>query len=384
MYLKRHGGENMKKLISFFKEQKALVIFVGVVIIIFGVGIFQKYEDNNVSWEVLDDEGGMFSKVKNGKEVGEMYRVLEYIDNSDWHEDKKADCKHGGRKSAIAIVDGEEVTVIWKTPPEHEYSEWEVVKEAKCNEEGEEQRTCVKCGKKDTKNIDKTAHSLGEWKITKKATCNSAGEQEAQCEICGEKFPEEIDKLKHKWSTLKIIKNATQTRLGKKKIICSICGKKKVVDLDLPKSYDEGMHRVGKDIPAGKYILYAEYDSSAYFAILKDSSGNFDSIIVNDNFYGNSIVDVKKGEYLELSGCEAVPAKEGVGVDTNGEGMFRVGVDIEPGEYKLVSGGKHGYYCVYPNARHRDILHNDNFNGSAYVTVSNGQYLLLSNCKIKK
>lgn len=379
MYLKRNGGENMEKLKSILK-----VLFIGFAIILLCAGIFQKYEGNKVSWEVLNDEEGMFSRVKRGKAFGEMYSVQEYINDNEWFEDKKADCKHGGIKSATAVVDGEEVEVIWKTPPEHEYSDWKVVKEANCYEDGEEERTCVNCGKKDTESIYATEHSISKWKITKKATCKSAGEREGRCEICGDELIEDIDKLHHKWSTEKITKNATQTKLGKKQVICSMCGKKKTVELDLPRSYEEGMYKVGKDMPVGKYIVYTNSSESAYFAILKNLEDDEDSIVANDNFFNNTIVDVRKGEYLELSGCEAVPVKKGVGVDTNGEGMFRVGVDIEPGEYKLKSYDDYGYYCVYPDARHEDIIKNNIFTTSAYVTVSNGQYLELSNCRIVK
>ena len=59
MYLKRHGGENMNKLKSILK-----VLFIAFAIILLCAGIFQKYEGNKVSWEVLNDEEGMFSRVQ--------------------------------------------------------------------------------------------------------------------------------------------------------------------------------------------------------------------------------------------------------------------------------------------------------------------------------
>lgn len=61
--------------------------------------------------------------------------------------------------------------------------------------------------------------------------------------------------------------------------------------------------------------------------------------------------------------------------------MFKVGVDIEAGEYKVTAEeGEMGYYCVYGDSRHDDIIANDNFEGSAYVTVKDGQYLVLNRC----
>ena len=40
-----------------------------------------------------------------------------------------------------------------------------------------------------------------------------------------------------------------------------------------------------------------------------------------------------------------------------------------------------GYYCIYSSSRQDNIISNDNFDGQRYVTVSDGQYLLLSRCK---
>lgn len=120
---------------------------------------------------------------------------------------------------------------------------------------------------------------------------------------------------------------------------------------------------------------------------MKNSSGNLDSIVANDNFKNNSIIEVRNGEYLELSDCCAVQITNKVGVDITSEGMFRVGIDIEPGEYKLKTiDDDSGYYCIYNSLRHNidSIVSNKNFTKSAYVTVSNGQYLLLSDCKISK
>ena len=42
--------------------------------------------------------------------------------------------------------------------------------------------------------------------------------------------------------------------------------------------------------------------------------------------------------------------------------------------------GETGYYCVYGDSRHDDIIANDNFEGSAYVKVNDGQYLVLVRC----
>ena len=59
---------------------------------------------------------------------------------------------------------------------------------------------------------------------------------------------------------------------------------------------------------------------------------------------------------------------------------------VEAGEYKLMcDANKRGYYCIYdsPLSGEESIVANDNFENSAYVTVSEGQYLLLNRCYIE-
>lgn len=72
-------------------------------------------------------------------------------------------------------------------------------------------------------------------------------------------------------------------------------------------SVGEGMYLVGKDIPAGTYLLKttsAEY--GGYYARCKDASGEITSIIANDNFTNTAYITVNNGEYLQLTRCGAV------------------------------------------------------------------------------
>ncbi len=146
-------------------------------------------------------------------------------------------------------------------------------------------------------------------------------------------------------------------------------------------SYSDGKYKIGTDIPAGEYVIFANDETEAYFCLSSDANGN--DIIANDNFQYNSIMKLKKGEYLELSDCYAVPIKEAK-IDKKKAGMLKVGKHIKAGEYKLECTSENGaYYCIYNDSRQQDIDANDNFDGQTYVNVRKGQYLQLSGCKIK-
>lgn len=160
-----------------------------------------------------------------------------------------------------------------------------------------------------------------------------------------------------------------------------------LTESNIKKIYNSGVYKVGVDIPAGEYCVYAEYDDyGGYYCVSSDSAG--DSIIGNDNFDYNAFVTVYDGQYIKLSRAIAIPANEIDGVkykiDTSKTGTFRVGIDIPAGEYKLINNSDYfGYYCVYNSSdADADIVTNDNFEGQAYITVYEGQYLLINRCNI--
>ncbi len=147
-----------------------------------------------------------------------------------------------------------------------------------------------------------------------------------------------------------------------------------------------GMYKVGQDIPAGEYFLKQNGSISAYFAILKDSSGTLDSIIANDNFNTFRYVKLKDGEYLEVDRAvfiEVENAPEDI-IDEDDreegiapEGMYKIGRDLPAGEYKVICDDDMAYIEVAKDSRHKSssIVSNDNFSSSRYIKVKNGQYL---------
>lgn len=147
--------------------------------------------------------------------------------------------------------------------------------------------------------------------------------------------------------------------------------------------YRAGMYKVGEDIPAGEYLFLAKSSSSGYICITPDS--NQSEIISNALFSGSQFATVTDGQYLEVKRCVFVPADgHAISIDDPNaipDGMYRVGTDIPAGEYRLTSSSDSGYYCIYPSSDlPLDIETNLIFEGSAYVTVYDGQYLELSRC----
>lgn len=149
------------------------------------------------------------------------------------------------------------------------------------------------------------------------------------------------------------------------------------------KSYPAGMYKVGTDLPAGEYVLFLD----GYFQVAKDSTGSLDSIICNDKYSGKSIVTVKDGQYLTVKDSLIWDINDFPKNDSPeklSDGMYKVGVDLKPGEYKVHCTGGMAYCEVAKDSNHTidSIISNDTFEGDKYITVKDGQYIKLSNAEL--
>jgi hypothetical protein len=68
----------------------------------------------------------------------------------------------------------------------------------------------------------------------------------------------------------------------------------------------DGVYEVGVDLAPGRYKTAgpdaSDFMPNCYYARLKDDSGDFKSIIANDNLQGPGSVTVKAGEFVKFSG----------------------------------------------------------------------------------
>lgn len=155
--------------------------------------------------------------------------------------------------------------------------------------------------------------------------------------------------------------------------------------------YKPGKYKVGKKLPAGEYKLLAKEDG-AYFSITSDSNGR--DIIVNDIFDTQNYVTVQEGQYLNLSRCVAISidkldsknnkfiAPASKFSDYMFDGVYKAGIDFEPGEYTVEEIDDMPYVAVLNNSSSHDIDSNDIFENQTFVTVQEGQYLKINRAKI--
>jgi hypothetical protein len=151
--------------------------------------------------------------------------------------------------------------------------------------------------------------------------------------------------------------------------------------------YKAGSYKIGTDMPAGEYKLFAKDTliGMSYYELCKDSSGEFNSIICNDNYSNFTYLTVEDGQYLNMRDAYAVPAEELSPYEPEDgkyvTGMYKVGFDIPAGEYKVKVDESSLMGMAYversKNSKHQlsSIISNDNITEEKYITIKDGEYL---------
>lgn len=153
-----------------------------------------------------------------------------------------------------------------------------------------------------------------------------------------------------------------------------------------------GTYKVGTDIEPGEYLVFA--DGPGYIEASKDSSGQIESIIFNDNLLNDAhaYVTLNDGEYFKLERAYMYPVESAPSVVPEDgvytDGMYKVGEDIPAGEYRVELNESSvmgmGYLEVSSDSRHQidSIITNDNVQADTYITVQDGQYLKIQDLTI--
>lgn len=151
-------------------------------------------------------------------------------------------------------------------------------------------------------------------------------------------------------------------------------------------SYELGSYRVGVDIAAGETTIkvadgagYMIFDSSDYF--------DEDNMVYIGAGYYPEYVNLKKGQVIWFLDNATVGAKvAGAKSDGSyGEGMYKVGKDIQPGKYDLIPTDGENSYAIYYDLKFAEISYRDygdNIESTTVVTLASGEYIEFIGCKL--
>ena len=148
--------------------------------------------------------------------------------------------------------------------------------------------------------------------------------------------------------------------------------------------FPSGTYTAGTDIPAGEYILLLDHTSSyGYYCIGTNDSEDAEYIDYNSFDY-NAIIRLENGQELALQGCSAAPMNEVPKIDYFYGNMYKIGYHIPAGTYRLkaLDSASSGiaYVLSYPSDNYDVVEDYTYVDGTAAITVMNGQYLQLDGC----
>lgn len=223
-----------------------------------------------------------------------------------------------------------------------------------------------------------------------KGMVNPSDDPETVYGIISETFITPYDEEVYDWyneSYLVFKDNAEETEFDINDIPAAIVKDSEPAQEQDSIKYGEGMYKVGSDIPEGEYILIRNEDERYFSSVCVSSDGNKDDIITYDLFDTHHYITVNSGQYLELSGCTAISSKNRLVVVDDlkniPQGTYKVGTDIPAGEYKLAADPDAVISSVgiqdSSKADHELITYNI-IKNTSYITVKNGQYLVLTDC----
>ncbi|MBT2547351.1 hypothetical protein J7I85_03245 [Arthrobacter sp. ISL-65] len=134
----------------------------------------------------------------------------------------------------------------------------------------------------------------------------------------------------------------------------------------------DGTYRVGTQIKPGLYKSTG--GSFCYWARLSGFSGNLSDIKANDIVSGVAYVQILPGDVgFETSGCGAwttVPSTGARATSITKDGIYRVGIDILPGDYYGYGSGSSCYMAMLSGFGGTFDEIYDNYLGSAWVIVT--------------
>lgn len=155
--------------------------------------------------------------------------------------------------------------------------------------------------------------------------------------------------------------------------------------------YQPGRYEAGVDIPAGEYMMLTlgETDVSSYKIYENRGPGDSSALVEYCNFEYNVILTLKEGYILTFTNCTASPLHEVPQIDHRlGQG-YKVGFQVPAGTYRLKVTGY--WYVVYyidsspsEDSIPRRMPDYAFLSGDSYVTVADGDYLLLVGCILEE
>ena len=119
----------------------------------------------------------------------------------------------------------------------HSWGSWTTVKQPTCTQGGTQERTCTRCGKKESKSIAAKGHSFKYLKTEQEATCTGDGIAVFTCPQCSAKENRTIKATGHEWDEGVVTQPEGLLEPGVKTYTCKKCGETRTEEISTVSTY---------------------------------------------------------------------------------------------------------------------------------------------------
>lgn len=153
--------------------------------------------------------------------------------------------------------------------------------------------------------------------------------------------------------------------------------------------YKSGFYEVGKDLPAGEYLILQDKSNAvAETSVAISTDSKKENELFAESIAGNTYANLEKGEYLEVTNGNIYPidiAPSNTPKDkVYKDGMYKVGKDIKAGTYDVKALKDSASIEITKDSSHKDssIISKKDIKNTEKVTLKDGEYITLNNAEI--
>ena len=152
--------------------------------------------------------------------------------------------------------------------------------------------------------------------------------------------------------------------------------------------YVAGSYLIGRDIPAGDYVLVEEDDAVFASVIVREGVTEDSGLVAHHLVNRQAAVRFSEGKWLTLTEARAYPLSLAPKVEDGnaGEGGYVVGVTLSAGTYTVLLNDKAplSSYSVYDGVlgSGEQLLKFEVIREATDITLDPGEYIELSGCRL--
>jgi hypothetical protein len=144
---------------------------------------------------------------------------------------------------------------------------------------------------------------------------------------------------------------------------------------------------VGENLKAGEYILLSETpQDEARVYVSSDKEGK--DVLFDIKFKNSFYVVLQDGQKISMKSCISFPSDQYAPQESSDgkfiNGMYKVGKDIDPGQYTVTPDGDGAKYTVYVKPGETVKSEKDSLSENETVDLAAGDYIFLYNCSLTK